>query len=98
MEVIKRTLYWKEGLFIRFCPKLRKLYTNSITKNDLEMLKILFNNNRYLESYLCSARSELISEELESFFLSWAKRIPQKLLTLIVVGKDSALSENKKFD
>ena len=31
-------------------------------------------------------RSELLPEELESFFISWTNRIPQKSLSLVIVN------------
>jgi len=36
-------------------------------------------------------RSELFPEELESFFISWRDRIPQKSLSLIVINDDFSL-------
>jgi len=34
-------------------------------------------------------RSELLPKELESFFICWKNRIPQKSLSLIVINSDS---------
>ncbi|CAB4381658.1 unnamed protein product [Rhizophagus irregularis] len=45
-------------------------------------------------------RSELLPEELESFFISWKNRVPQKQLTLIIVSDKNPLyahDENKKI-
>src|SRR5581483_1419430 len=93
-----------------------------IKNNELETLKIIFNNCQYLESihiwcgdfsisflnervalemvakyspknfcelkllYQGYLRSRLSSEELESFFISWANRSPQKSLSLFATG------------
>ena len=40
----------------------------------------------YLEDYV---DSELLPEELESFFISWTNRIPQKSLSLVIYNFDS---------
>ncbi len=35
--------------------------------------------------YNIGVRSELLPEELESFFISWTNRIPQKSLSLVIL-------------
>ena len=37
--------------------------------------------------HFCDIRSKLLPEELESFFISWTNRIPQKSLSLVIVVK-----------
>jgi hypothetical protein len=102
-----------------FCPNLRKISVG-FKNNELETLKMVFNNCQYLESIyiwcggvflseknalemvgkyspknVCELRlvyqrtllqSELLPEELESFFISWASNISKKPLSLIVSG------------
>ncbi|RIA87716.1 hypothetical protein C1645_827388 [Glomus cerebriforme] len=36
--------------------------------------------------HVYSTRSKLLPEELESFFISWTNRVPQKLLSLIIIN------------
>ncbi|RIA88721.1 hypothetical protein C1645_825958 [Glomus cerebriforme] len=115
-----------------FCPNLRKLDTG-LTNNDMETLKMFFDNIQCLESiriyceghfneknlfeivvkyspknfnelkliYANNARSQLTPEELESFFVSWAIRISQKSLSLVIIGNEMRTlnlnSENKKI-
>src|SRR5437016_14116880 len=51
--------------------------------------------------YSNHAQSELLPEELESFFISWKNRMPPKLLSLIITGVNDFLydanDENKKI-
>ena len=39
--------------------------------------------------YDFEAQSELLPEELESFFISWTNRIPQKSLSFIIIHNDA---------
>ncbi|GET00382.1 hypothetical protein GLOIN_2v1531010 [Rhizophagus clarus] len=103
----------------KFCPSLRKLFIG-IKHNELETLKIIFNNCKNLESikircggeflsekealetvakysqniyelilcHLFAVRFELLPEELETFFISWIDRNPQKSLSLVVITYD----------
>ncbi|RIA85805.1 hypothetical protein C1645_879076 [Glomus cerebriforme] len=115
------------SIIIEFCPNLRKLYTE-FTIYELETLKMLFNNCKYLESikiyckgcfsekdlfeiiakyspktfhelelnYSYNSKSELLPEELESFFMSWANRIPHKPLSLIIVDDECSFEKNEE--
>jgi hypothetical protein len=47
--------------------------------------------------HLYDLRSELLPEELESFFVSWTNRIPQRLLSFVIINydnTDSSLDKN----
>jgi len=98
----------------KFCPNLKKLCI-ILEDDEMDILKIMFNEFQYLESIKvwCGDRwlnekellevvakyspknfyelkvsnespSELTPEDLESFFISWGNRIPQKSLTWII--------------
>ena len=55
-------------------------------KDALEsVVKYSQNIYKLILHYLDYVESELLPEELESFFISWTNRVPQKLLSLIVV-------------
>jgi hypothetical protein len=102
----------------KFCPNLRKLFSGfkNNENNELETLRIIFDNCQYLESikipcykeyendlfevvakhspknvcelrlsYSYKAQLKLLPEELESFFISWGNRIPQKSLTFVII-------------
>ncbi|PKC10212.1 hypothetical protein RhiirA5_414645 [Rhizophagus irregularis] len=87
---------------IKFCPNIRNLYTG-IKYNELETLKLFFNNCQLLEILVYNLyypRSELLPEELESFFISWKNRVPQKQLSLIIFSDKNPLfahDENRKI-
>jgi hypothetical protein len=100
----------------KFCSVLNKLSTG-IKNDELETLKVIFENCRYLESIKVWCGGTFLSEkealetvlkysiiiheiilyyqddilfrifpkELESFFISWTNRIPQKSLSLAIV-------------
>ncbi|GBB94080.1 hypothetical protein RclHR1_02290006 [Rhizophagus clarus] len=38
--------------------------------------------------YVINTKSEILSEELEKFFINWKKRVPQKSLSFIIEGYD----------
>ena len=57
--------------------------------DEREMLNIVANSspkNFYKLKIYNDVKSESLPETLESFFISWGKRIPQKSLILIVTG------------
>ncbi|RIA89722.1 hypothetical protein C1645_824425 [Glomus cerebriforme] len=64
---------------IKFCPNIRKLFTGMvITKyspKSFYQLELSYNDE---------VVPELLPEELESFFVSWADRTPQKPLSLMI--------------
>ena len=49
-------------------------------------------------AYQGSLQSRLLPEELESFFVSWSNRIPQKLLSLIITRSYSERRLNKNAE
>ncbi|CAB4383860.1 unnamed protein product [Rhizophagus irregularis] len=77
-------------------------------RNDY-LIKFLENNGRNLKEFyindilvynLYYPRSELLPEELESFFISWKNRVPQKQLHLIIFSDKNPLyahDENRKI-
>ncbi|PKK69348.1 hypothetical protein RhiirC2_781105 [Rhizophagus irregularis] len=80
---------------IKFCPNIRNLYTG-IKYNELETLKLFL----IIVNYLKVLISELLPEELESFFISWKNRVPQKQLHLIIFSDKNPLyahDENRKI-
>ncbi len=55
--------------------------------SEKKMLKIAakYSSKYFYRLYICNfVSSRLLPEELESFFLSWGKRIPQKALILFI--------------
>ncbi|CAB4429352.1 unnamed protein product [Rhizophagus irregularis] len=110
----------------KFCPMLRKLSTG-IKSNELETLKIIFDNCKYLESikiwcgdeflsekqaletvvkysqnineiilyHLFTVRFKLLPKTLESFFVNWTNRTPQKSFSLVIVTYDGENSLDK---
>jgi len=68
-------------------------------KNALEMVAKYSpkNVNEFKLSYKGKLQSELASEELESFFISWANRLPQNSLSLIVSSGSGSLAKHKKI-
>jgi hypothetical protein len=50
------------------------------------------NVNELILCYDFEAQLELLPEELESFFISWSNRVPQKLLSFIIVCNDFSVS------
>ncbi|RIA83215.1 hypothetical protein C1645_880630 [Glomus cerebriforme] len=82
LHVIERSKSFNLSI-IKFCPNIRRLNTG-LTNYDLETLIMIFNKCQYLEKYDRYACSKLIPKELESFFVSWTNRVPQKPLYLIV--------------
>ncbi|RIA94569.1 hypothetical protein C1645_803496 [Glomus cerebriforme] len=109
----------------KFCPNLKSLFT-LFMKDELETLKIIFNNCQELESIKiwCGSNylkenemleiivnyssknfhelflynyvaSELLSKDLESFFINWKNRLPQKSFSFIVIkGFGDSLDKN----
>ncbi|PKY14904.1 hypothetical protein RhiirB3_427000 [Rhizophagus irregularis] len=112
---------------IKYCPNLRKLFSE-FKSNDLKSLKIILNNLNSLESIKISYIESILDDdfnendlfnilvkyspknvyelilsfshkqlnflpkELESFFINWMNRIPQRSLTLIIVSKSVTTS------
>ncbi|RIA84603.1 hypothetical protein C1645_832030 [Glomus cerebriforme] len=111
----------------KFCINLKKL-SIGFKNNEMDTLKIVFNNCQYLESikiwcggeflsekealeavlkysrnnvyelilyHVYYVQSELLPEELETFFINWSNRIPQKSISLIIINNDdSSLDAN----
>ncbi len=104
---------------IQCCPNLKNLFI-IIEKNELDILKSIFDGCQYLESIKtwCGGHfinekemlgviakyspknfyklkinnyrpSQLLPEELESFFIGWGKRTSQKSLTLITTTRSN---------
>ena len=71
---------------------------NHLSKKEIFESIIKDSPKNFHELELCysfSAVSELLPEELESFFTSWSNRIPQRSFSLIIVRNDSCtLDEN----
>ena len=44
--------------------------------------------------YFFDIRFKLLPEELESFFISWTNRIPQKSLSLVIIKRRNSLDTN----
>ena len=56
--------------------------------NEKEILRVIakYSPKNFHKLRICNyEESKLLPEELESFFISWGKRIPQKLLTFITI-------------
>ena len=76
---------------------------NESEKNLLDVIANYSPGNfcRLVLEYSNFARSELLPEELESFFISWKNRIPQKSLSLIIIDNYNVAldknDENKKI-
>ncbi|RIA97863.1 hypothetical protein C1645_871098 [Glomus cerebriforme] len=70
-------------------------------KDALEMFVNYSNKNTYeiILYHLYYTRSELLPEDLESFFISWSNRVPQKPLSLIIVnyGANSLDTNNENM-
>ena len=70
--------------------------------NEKEMLDVVakFSPKYFYELKIFNDRpSELLSEDLESFFISWKSRIPKKSLDLIIIKfdyKDEGLDTNEE--
>jgi hypothetical protein len=83
LEIIK---LWCGGLFLNEKEALETVVKYS-SKNIYELIFY----------HLYDLHSELSPEELETFFISWSNRIPQKSLSLIIVNNDSnSLDKNDK--
>jgi len=115
---------------IQCCSNLKNLFI-IIEKNELDILKSIFDGCQYLESIkiLCGGHfinekemlgviakyspknfyklkinnyrsSQLLLEELESFFIGWGKRTSQKSLTLITTTRSNItiIEKYKKLD
>jgi hypothetical protein len=112
-----------------FCSNLKKLSVG-IKSNELETLRIILSNCKYLESikiwcgdeflsekqaletvvkysqninelilyHLFSVRFKLVPKKLETFFVNWTNRIPQKSLSLVIATYEGENSLDKNDD
>ncbi|RIA86052.1 hypothetical protein C1645_829880 [Glomus cerebriforme] len=88
------------NLFFKNCQYLEsiKIWCGGQYSNEKEALDVIVkysNINTYeIILYHCyNIKSKLLPEELESFFISWTNRVPQKSLSLIIINND-----NKSLD
>ena len=69
-----------------------------LSEKDLLEVVAEYSPSNIYELKLCygfEAQSELLPEELESFFISWTNRIPQKSLSFIIIYNDAdTLADN----
>ena len=75
------------------CQSLESIMV-TCDKKEKEMLKVVaeYSPKKFYElklHYGCDAQPALLSEELESFFISWANRIPQKSFSFIIILNNS---------
>jgi len=87
------------------CEQLEsiKVWCGTGYLNEVELLKVIakcspkkFYKLRIIYIRLSLIDSELFSEELEPIFISWANRIPQKPLSLIVINGGANILKFKK--
>ncbi len=92
-----------EEIFMK-CQQLEsiKIWCGEYFLNEKESLEVVArcspeNFSELKIYYTCNVRSELLPEELESFFTSWTNRIPKNSISLILIKGYCANSlESKK--
>ena len=82
------------------CQQLESIGIDGINLNTKELLKIItkYSPENFHELKLrYRANSELLSEDLESFFVSWKNRTPQKILSIITLGNNGLDKNNENM-